>query len=134
MHLYVAAKGQYRWLWDWVAALSARYYPYKIDDGPKRAVQLSVRPIQLFEIVFPEPCLKEVLSIVWPYNLQNTRSFQGEAFKKMLRIGGIVGLKKVPYVKKGPAYEMVNPHGFVGVTGIGLKKDTYHPKTGYEML
>lgn len=143
MHLTVAARGQYRWLWDWVAALSARYYPYQAKkDGPMVGVQLSVRPWQLFDIVFPEPCLKEVLSIVWPYDGGNTKpptegggiSTIAKVYKQVLGLSRLVGLKQIPYVEKHPMYETVNPHGFVGVTGIGLKKDIYHYKTGIEML
>lgn len=137
MHLYVAARAQYRWLWDWVANLSARYYPYKADDGPMKGVQLSVRPIQLFEIVFPEPVLNEVLSIVQPYDGGNTRrhgglSLTGNIYKQLLGLSRFAGLKPIPVVKPNPMVETVNPQGYVGVTGIGLKKDIYH--NGIEML
>lgn len=136
MHLYVVARGQYRWLWDWVANLSARYYPYNTAEG-KKGVQLSVRPFQLFEIVFPEPVLKEVLSIVQPYDGGNTRrhgglSLTGNIYKQLLGLSRFAGLKPIPVVKANPMVETVNPHGYVGVTGIGLKKDIYYK--GIEML
>ena len=143
MHLYVVARGQYRWLQDWVANLSARYLPYKhTKDQPPGMVQISVRPVQLFEIAFPEPCLERVLGMVWPYDGGNTKpptegsgpTLIGKVYKKLLGMSRIVGLKQIPFVKKSPEWQLVNPHAYVGVTGVGLKKDIYHYKTGIEML
>ena len=117
MHLYVLARGQHEWLRRWVHDLSARYYPYKMKGKPNAAIQLGVRPIQLFEIVFPEPSLKEVLGTVWPYGyMGNGLEKYQMIFRKILKLDKIPPSKDIT---KNTLFE----RKYIDCTGIGTRKD-----------
>ena len=117
MHLYCLARGQKDWLDRWVNDLGARYYPYKMK-GKEVAVQLGVRPIQLYEIVFPEPCLKDVLGVVQPYG------YMGYDMKKYkLLIRKMLKLNKLPEERIPPTNPFMRTH--IDCVGLGLRKDRY---------
>ena len=129
MHLYVLSRGTYDCWFRWINNVLAQWCYYDFE-GKKARVQLSVRPIIPLEISFPEPCLKEVLSKVWPYDHYN------ELGNYIKTIGKLLGLKPIPRLpneQQHPDYPMINYKGLVGVMGIGLKKDI-RSKTGDEML
>ena len=101
MHLYVMTRGQLDFTNRWANNLTAKYYPYKFDkDKRPGMVQLALRPMQFWEIVFPEPYLDQVLSIVQPYDGGNTKppdkgggfSIQGKIMQKVLGMSRIMGL------------------------------------------
>jgi hypothetical protein len=119
MHLYVAARGQYAQLNQWVADLSAKYFPFEHEPGQMGMAQLGVRPIQLFEIAFPENALDTVLRIVRP----NARRNENLAYllRKCLK------LDEIPQAM-GPPLDVANGGilaPFVSVEGIGVKKDRW---------
>jgi hypothetical protein len=113
-HLLVAVRGQRDRINNWENDLLARYNDYEFKKGEKGALQLGVRPVRLYEIVFPENKLQETLSLVNPGASWN------EKYNKYFNwIRKLLGLKKIP------EYQRVNyPHNiFVEVVGIGIKDD-----------
>lgn len=123
MHLYVLARGHEMFLDRWRNDLLARYFPLKYDNKkPIGNVQLSVRPIQLLEIVFPEPAYEQVLELVRPYDLRM------KWLTTMLRKG--LHLKPIKKILKKDNLEI--DHRFVAIHGIGVKKDEY--KDGIELI
>lgn len=140
MHLYCIARGHYTWLQEWIHRLQSQYYPHKYDPKkPPGLVQLAVRPWWPMEIVFPEQFRDQVLGMVQPYDGGNTKrkggfGWQGRFVNSALGLSRIAGLEKIPDVPVNDGYRIVNPHGYVGVIGVGLKKDIHHHKTGIEML
>ena len=133
MHLYVIARGERLWLERWQSDLSAQYFEYisGVEQNIKGAkvknqVQLAVRPVQLFEIVFPEPCLQEVLQTVRPLQFHSTQQsmrFLSNKLRQSLK------LDPIPEYDKTRQIRVMNP--FVSVHVIGLKKD---PRNEIEML
>ena len=124
MHLYVLARGNKDRVDRWVNDCLARYYPYKYSNKePPGLLQLSVRPIQLYEIVFPKNHLNDVLSFTYPLDFPITRNYV-KAIRKIL------GLKKINMngIKPNP---LVNSRD-VAVTGIGIKEDSF--KNGIEQI
>ena len=116
--------------------LSAKYLPYTMAKSSvegkdqKGLVQTAVRPIQLWEVVFPE----EHLEI-----MQNTLFREWGAKPQHKRHGKFITMiRKVLGVKKLPPYEYdaakVLPVDDAGVerTGIGYKED--YKQNGVEML
>lgn len=126
MHLYVLTRGILSATKEWENNLAAQYLPFevlekmkngKLKKKPTKYVsQLAIRPVNLYEIVFPEECLQDVLGMVKPScNKGNVGKFA--RFIKMFT--RMLGLKKIPeYTPK-----MLPPGIGVSVIGLGLKKD-----------
>ena len=124
MHLYVIAKGIKPSLEQWQNDLLAQYMPVKTGKNKKGAIQLSVRPVQLFEIGFPEDQLEYVMSIVGTgdYILKRYPILHKLAniFRKVFK------LQKVPIPKKVNSIMQPNQvNKAVAVIPIGLKKDKF---------
>ena len=118
MHLYVLTRGILSATKQWENDLAAQYLPFKVlEKGKKKPTpylaQLHVRPVNLYEIVFPEDCLDEVLGMVKPINAPGKLSRFIKMFTRMM------GLKKIPDYKS----KITPPGDGVTVMGLGLKKD-----------
>ena len=109
----------------WVNDLLARYYPYEYKKGEWGQLQLSVRPIQLYEIVFPEKMEQEVLGLIRPvkYDRGNMRNLFDETMLATMRkiLGADKKIGKIP--PEEPRYLM--NRNDIEVIGIGLKKDVF---------
>ena len=121
MHLYVLTRGILSATKTWENDLAAQYLPFEVlEKGKKKPSkylsQLSIRPVNLYEIVFPEECLDDVLGMVKPSCHKGTAGkFSG--FIKMF--SRVLGLKKIPDYK----IKQLPPGDGVSVIGLGLKKD-----------
>jgi hypothetical protein len=127
MHLYVIARGQRDRLERWVNDLLARYYPYNMDNKTKNVkVQLAVRPIQLYEIVFPEEHYEAVVSAIQPYGGYN---FNKGIFAHLRNI--LTKMLRLEPIKQDVKADILDRHNtplyrdFVDVAGIGVKKDKF---------
>lgn len=145
MHLYVVARGQIDRLRRWENELSSKYFPYMISAGRRDntntkwlvppqygMLQLAIRPVQLYEIVFPEEALTDVLKIIQPYGGYGISPKMIKFFRKLLKMGKIE-LKDIPKVE--PDMGVLDKDGnfipprtfsyrdFVDVMGIGIKED-----------
>ena len=130
MHLYAIVRGNKPKVDRWVEYLLSQFFPYKyryplkdysqpIQDG---MLQLSVRPVQMYEFVFPQTSYKDVLSLIHPYGNRSPK--MAFVLRKMLGAS--------------PIKEKVAPHWStfmkesVDVTSIGIKKDLF--KKGVEFI
>ena len=118
MHLYVLTRGILSATKQWENDLAAQYLPFTVlEKGKKKPskylAQLAVRPVNLYEIVFPEECLQDVLGMVKPNNAPGKLSRFIKMFTRMM------GLKKIPDYKP----KITPPGDGVTVMGLGLKKD-----------
>lgn len=120
MHLYVLARADILRLNRWVNDCQAQYFPWKLPKGYVPKVRLSIRPVQMYEIVFPENALTDVLKTVMPYDDEQYYRVYRTMLRKFMR------LEKIPFV--GEPNNRVNKHN-VHVMGIGLKKDRYKMKS-----
>lgn len=123
--MYVIARGQYDRLQRWVNDCLARYYEFKYgetEDGKPKIgrLQLSMRPIQLYEVVFPSEHLNKVIALLQPYGGYGFRS----GFKKKIVtfLRKVLKLKPIP---KGIPKDPTMFHDFVDCMGIGIKEDKW---------
>ena len=118
MHMYVVARGATMWLDRWINDLQSKYMPFRYKpDEPAGALQLTVRPVQLLEIIFPEEHYRQVLSWVTPYD--DRKSKMQFIMRKLLGADKIT--EEVP-----PSQDIYNNFKgcrWVSVMGIGTKKD-----------
>lgn len=121
MHLYVLTRGILSSTKQWENDLAAQYLPFEVlEKGKKKPspylAQLAVRPVNLYEIVFPEECLDDVLGMVKP---SSSKVVTGKFDGFVKRFTRMMGLKKIPkYTKK-----RIPPGDGVTVIGLGLKND-----------
>ena len=143
MHFYALVRGIKHDVDRYINDLQAQYFPYEVPHQPKGYVQLAVRPIQLFEFVFPKDSLQEVLMTISPdihqWHVGNPPQWKSQdkyiwALRKMLKA------KEIPVIDpKTPRRLIYNFN--VHVQPIGIKDDEInmdpfnkdHP-AGKEML
>jgi len=97
--------------------------------GKSNVIQMGVRPIQLWSLVFPKENLNEVLNTVAN---PLPRSFMQENAMKVFR--GLLHAKKVPEWDPATTPKRLLFHEAVEFTPIGIKEDATHPEGGHEML
>lgn len=129
MHLYVIARGAIDKIERWKADLTAQYLPMKLPGGKEGRLQMTIRPVEFLEIIFPEEQLDEALRIVRPLeNLENVRFKRVISFlRRYLKLDPVP-----PYstdgVLKGPDFTFYRVlKKDVAVIGIGVKKDPRRP-------
>jgi len=126
MHAYVVTRGVEPWVRRWKENLEWNYCT-RHKFGKKKIIPydilpVAVRPVQLWEIVFPETSKKEILKKIGCCGYEKysfLRKFVN-FFSRML------GLEVVPIPKDSQCPQ------WVGVHLVGLKKDIY--KNGIEQL
>jgi len=137
MHLFVLTRGHQDWVNRWANDLLAQYFPYIVPQdvkgtslkaGDVAQVQLSVRPIQLFELVMPEPCLGEVCHTLWDKNIEHTKYD-----KKLWALRKILGAQTVPTFDEKLPKRIIN-NQFVACYPVGIKPDKYNEIDGHEEL
>ena len=137
MHLFVLTRGHQDWVKRWANDLAAQYFPYNIPQdvsgtnlkaGTIAQVQLAVRPIQLFELVMPEPCLGEVCHSLWPTNIDHTKYD-----KKLWLLRKILGAQPVPKFDENLPARIIN-NQFVACYPVGIKPDKFNEIDGHEEL
>jgi hypothetical protein len=138
MHLYVMARGHIDWINRWENNLTAQMLPWnKMNPatGKKEGchVQLAMRPVRLYEIVFPEEHLDFVMSMVAGAP-SSTYGNNYPWYRRLLNWGRLIlGLKKKETWEVKPT-PTIPPQGLnVGVHVLGIKEDI-KDANGDEML
>jgi len=131
-HLYCFLRGQDSQVFRFLQDCQGIYLDYNKTgkDGKKVLIgklQLGVRPIQLYEFVFPEEHKDLVLKLLCPTGAWNTR------YDKYINwIRKLLGLEKVDYKGKIEEAMVIRAMNMVDVVGVGMKKDKW--KDGVELL
>jgi len=132
MHLYAISRGHKPRVDEWISDLQAIWLPFDfthpITKEKQNLIKLGIRPIQLWEFIFPKEHL-EIMSrtiIHTPHAFSKKEEFFVKQFRKLLKA------KEVPkFNEEGKKYFTLNTD--VEVTPIGIKEDETAPG-GYEQL
>jgi len=131
MHLYILTRGIKNSVDQFITELQGKYLPYVFYKGKKLMkcqVQVSVRPIQLWEIVFPEEHKDVMLSTILPEAHKGVTQHKKHN-KFIWAIRKALGVEKLPDYKSD--IQMPITLANTEVVGIGIKKDYYtNIKTG----
>ncbi len=129
MHLYCITRGIKKEVDDFIRQLQGKWLTYKHKkDDPNNYVQLAVRPIQMWEIVFPREHKDLVLTSVIGKNRAPTQHKRHN--KWIWAIRKALGVDKIePYDDR---FKMTITKDFVEVVPIGIKDD--YEVDGYEQL
>ena len=109
--------------------MQAQYFPYEWN-GQKMAVQLAMRPIQLWEVVFPEDQLQNVMATVETGELPK----QWKSKQKYLSVlRKVLGAKKLPKLDPNAMKRLVYKTN-IQTALIGYREDAKADKDGHECL
>jgi hypothetical protein len=125
MHLYAVTRGIKHDVDRLITELQGKYIPYEFKKGEIGALQLSIRPIQLWEICFPEAELQKVLNTLKDTGTSRISNTQRFFIRKMLKADAVPKIdENIPGM---PVYK-----SNVEIALIGIKKDVYID--GVEMI
>lgn len=130
MHLYMLTRGQQDCVDRYINSLHAQAFKYRASphekEGKETIVQLGVRPIQFWEITFPEPCLNEVLTAVGgaPLDTKDKR-WPVKIGAWILKLARFFGLKPIPAIPPDTPKRVIWGGEYVDRKLIGLKDDQY---------
>ena len=135
MHLYMITRGIKNEVDQFITELQGKYLPFKWRDankGDKQVVdaytQIAVRPIQLWELVFPEGSKDIVLATIFKKDKGLPQHKWHQKFVWALRKMLGMGVEPIPEYKTNE----VMPIRCEGIEriGIGVKKDYWITKDG----
>jgi len=120
MHLYILTRGIRHEIQRYIEDLSSQYFEYGPKDakGNRQFLQLSVRPVQLFELVFPEEHLAEVVKVV-------TNGPRIDDWRNKFLTGIRLALKaeKIPKLDMSKARWRPVSKQNIAIYPIGIRKD-----------
>lgn len=141
MHLYFGLRGIKHMRDMTITHLQTQWFPWKrknLKTGEEETtfLQGSLRPVELYEYVFPEECLEEVLTMLkmTDENIDYHENSLGKIGKFFLnKFRSILGLEPIPRgIKREPPKHIIPLEG-VTLHPIGIKKDIKKdmPEFGY---
>src|SRR3990167_10644419 len=129
MHLYIATRGQKHLVETYMNNLQAIMLPY--EPSPHKngnsLLQIGVRPLQLWEIAFPEQHLNSVLTSLGGSEFRTEdKRWMPSLIGYLLKLKIILGLKDIPKdYDKSKAFAVPNRDPAIDIKYIGIKKDEY---------
>lgn len=131
-------RGAKQWSDEFITELQGKYLPFRwrapqtkelIDTN----VQLSVRPIQLYEIVFPEEHKDIILNtILDDYDTVKSRFTQHKFHNKVIwAIRKALHIDPIPEYKRDIKFPVCKNN--IEVVGIGVKKDYWIDKNDKQL-
>ena len=122
MHLYLLTRGTLRAVREWREGLSNCYLPMEVKDKDgklqKAMAQLQIRPVELYEIVFPEEHEATVMGLVKPnMDISRIGKMWGRVGKWLIKKFGL----KAPIKDWEPSQLPPNPG--MSIIALGTKKD-----------
>jgi hypothetical protein len=129
MHLYCLTRGIKKEIDQFITELQGKYLPFTMS-GVDCFVQFAVRPIQLWEFVFPEPMKDVVLTTILGKDGGKTQHKKHNKFVWALR--KILDVKKIPNYNTEKFMPISRQH--MEIVGIGIKEDYYDEENKREGL
>lgn len=119
MHLHIVTRGIQHKVKKFIDDLSSQYFPYE-DTG--RGIALAVRPIQLWELVFPKNALHQVCKTIGTSeNMTEKEKIMAAGLRTLL------GSKRLPRMDLKNVLPRMVLKNDVAVYPIGYKEDKNWP-------
>lgn len=135
MHLYIITRGHKLFVDEFITQMQGKYLPYKWKkkqpDGTEKVedtmLQVAVRPIQLWEIAFPQEHLDTMMATIFRNEYTAGAYSYPKEFMKLTRFGMRKALKAKPLPKKWDSSKWLPVlRENVSILGIGIKEDVPH--------
>lgn len=112
---------------NWINHMTSQYCPY--NEG---AVQLAMRPVQFWEVVFPKESLPKVLKTInWQGKHRDELDWKANFLRKRMK------LKQLPKLDLAAVQPWLVPGQYAACIPIGIKEDALWeegPLVGKEQL
>lgn len=129
MHIYMITRGIKHDSDRFINELSTKYLPFDYAGTPS-FVQVAVRPIQLWEVVFPQEHYDLMMNTLF-CGTKNGLPPELEKFNFLVKIlRKKMGIIEAPDYAANPANKMILYDNNVQRTCIGIKKDPYRNMSG----
>jgi len=120
MHLYFISRGMKFWVDKFITSLQGQFLNWKREDGTDAMVEIQIRPIQLWEVVFPKEHKDVVLTTILgpdgkPYHKRHK--------KWVAAIRKVLGVAPIPEYDSTKAHPAAMHRQNMDCTGIGIKED-----------
>ena len=122
MHIYMITRGIKHDVDRMINELSSQYLPFTYKGQPC-VIQTSVRPVQLWEIAFPEEHLEFMSKSLFHGNIMRPE-YKNKFGKWIYWLRKLIGLEEIPeyiYKKEDPTLPIWQEN--VDRIGIGIKRD-----------
>lgn len=131
MHLYIITRGIKNHVDQMITELQGKYFPFKYPDKEGNLqpcmVQMAVRPIQIWELAFPEDQKDVMLNTLLVGSKDGVQHKKHNKFVWAIR--KMLGVEKIPEYKKDLMMPLYRAD--VEVNGVGIKQDYWvDAKTG----
>lgn len=129
--VYFMTRGHKTWIDQWITELQGKYLPYEYN-GQKGMLQIILRPIQLWEVAFPEEHRDIVYNSIFNKDLNfglHQSDWKGKIALSFLRKS--LNAKKIKKWDITKQWMPLTRQG-MSVIGIGERQDkiNFHPETG----
>jgi len=124
MHTFIVVRGVKHWVDEFVNDLSAQWAKYN-HHGNEQLLKIGVRPIKIFEIVYPASSHEDVMKMLMPFDNYKTRSIGRGLYFLFLPLVKALGIKKNKTKSKGVYNNYKVFHPYVDVMILGHKGDYY---------
>ncbi len=128
MHLYMLTRGIKHEVDRMIRELSSQYLPFTWKKKKKMLVQVAVRPVQLWEVVFPKEHLDPLVKSLGGGGIPLHQKKYG---KWVTFLRKLLGAKKLPKNLKTDKYIPFHNQA-TGTVIVGIKEDEM--KDGFEQL
>lgn len=130
MHLYIVTRGIKHDVDRFITELQGKYLPFRYPDKDNKlvpcAIQLSVRPIEFYELAYPEESHKMIMNTLFPETIDGQHGWYKSILKMIRKMLKLEELNKVEKTDTMPIYK-----NNIEIVGVGLKKDYFiHTKKG----
>ena len=126
MELFFLTRGKSNEVEEWAKWMATRCLPFPITEGTGKIIpgtmECQLRPIQLWDFVFPREQLDIVLNSL---GLPNNYATGVNLSSKLWALRKMIGLKEIPEPKE-KTIKMFMPYDRIkdiNIIGVGLKED-----------
>lgn len=121
MHAYIITRGHKPYTEMFINELQGKYLPFKFK-GKDCLVQTGVRPIQLWEVIFPEEHKDIMLNTLFDATAKGKTQHKKHN-KYLYALRKMLGIEPIPEYKTDQFMPISKAN--VEVVGVGIKKDRY---------
>lgn len=122
MQSYFILRGHKMWADRFIQELNAKYLPF-VFKGENKFIELMVRPIQLFEVVYPKECYDVVQTTIFGIDKSAGADAYGDDKMKLGQMAFRQMLGAKPFPDWKTTRQLPLTKNGLSILGIGVRED-----------